>query len=120
MRNAVIRLSLCLILSALVLWGGCVSCPQYFVSPVSGTHDCCHPDGGCKDKTSHPAKSTNCSFQQAAIKRVDGSQPILQEVSATSLPAAIEDNSGYAKQLASRGPYVPFADLNLLHSVLRI
>lgn len=32
-----------------LLWGGCISCEQYFTFGKS--HGCCNPDGHCKTKT---------------------------------------------------------------------
>jgi hypothetical protein len=44
---------LSLLLVTTLLWGGCVSCEQYFMFGQS--HGCCNPDGHCKKKA--PVKS---------------------------------------------------------------
>ena len=44
---------LSLLLVTTFLWGGCVSCEQYFTFGQS--HGCCNPDGHCKSKV--PAKN---------------------------------------------------------------
>jgi hypothetical protein len=40
---------LSLLLVTTLLWGGCISCEQYFMFGQS--HGCCNPDGHCKRKT---------------------------------------------------------------------
>ena len=37
-----------MLLATTLIWGGCVSCEQYFMFGKS--HDCCNPDGHCKTK----------------------------------------------------------------------
>ncbi len=44
---------LALLLVTTLVWGGCISCDQYFMWP--GAKSCCTPDGHCKTKTT-PAK----------------------------------------------------------------
>jgi hypothetical protein len=39
---------LSLLLVTTLLWGGCVSCEQYFM--FGQPHGCCNPDGHCKRK----------------------------------------------------------------------
>jgi hypothetical protein len=39
---------LSLLLVTTLLWGGCISCEQYFMFGQS--HGCCNPDGHCKKK----------------------------------------------------------------------
>jgi hypothetical protein len=37
-----------LVLAATLIWGGCISCEQYFMFGTSKA--CCNPDGRCKTK----------------------------------------------------------------------
>jgi hypothetical protein len=46
---------LSLLLVTTLLWGGCISCEQYFMFGES--HGCCNPDGHCKQKA--PAKDAS-------------------------------------------------------------
>jgi hypothetical protein len=46
---------LSLLLLTILIWGGCISCEQYFM--WAGTKSCCAPDGHCKTKT--PAQQTS-------------------------------------------------------------
>ena len=41
---------LSLLLVTTLVWGGCISCEQYFMWP--GAKSCCAPNGHCKTKTS--------------------------------------------------------------------
>lgn len=43
---------LSLLLLATFVWGGCISCEQYFMWP--GAKSCCSPNGYCKTKTPTP------------------------------------------------------------------
>jgi hypothetical protein len=45
---------LSLLLVTTLLWGGCISCEQYFMFGQS--HGCCNPDGHCKRKA--PVKNS--------------------------------------------------------------
>ena len=45
---------LSLLLVTTFLWGGCISCEQYFM--FGGAKDCCAPDGHCKSKV--PVENT--------------------------------------------------------------
>ena len=40
---------LSLLVVTTLIWGGCISCEQYFMWP--GVKSCCAPDGHCKTKT---------------------------------------------------------------------
>jgi hypothetical protein len=47
-RRALASSLLSLLLVTTLVWGGCVSCEQYFM--FGGAKDCCAPDGHCKSK----------------------------------------------------------------------
>jgi hypothetical protein len=47
-RRTLIRSLLSLLLLTTFVWGGCISCEQYFMWP--GAKGCCAPDGHCKTK----------------------------------------------------------------------
>jgi hypothetical protein len=51
-RRALASSFLSLLLVTTLVWGGCISCEQYFMWP--GVKSCCAPNGHCKTKT--PAK----------------------------------------------------------------
>jgi hypothetical protein len=46
------NLLLSLLLLTTSVWGGCISCEQYFMFP--GVKNCCSPNGRCKTKTPAP------------------------------------------------------------------
>jgi hypothetical protein len=52
-RRAFASSLLSLLLLSTLVWGGCISCEQYFMWP--GAKGCCAPDGHCKTKNA-PAK----------------------------------------------------------------
>jgi hypothetical protein len=47
---------LSLLLVATFLWGGCVSCEQYFMFPGKQLHACCNKSGQCERPGKTPAK----------------------------------------------------------------
>jgi hypothetical protein len=120
-----------LLLTASLLWGGCLSCSQYFMFPVSGARHCCMPSSGCKDnkdsnnkpKKSPSSQPQDCTLQQIVIaKQVTAVDripnvvflpltPLLETSNALSLPPQ-------AIRILSDPGSPP--DLHLLHSVFRI
>jgi hypothetical protein len=55
-RRAFASSILSLLLFGTLVWGGCISCEQYFMWP--GAKSCCSPDGHCKTKTPKQQSST--------------------------------------------------------------
>ena len=55
---------LSLLLLSTLVWGGCISCEQYFMWP--GAAGCCSPDGHCKSKTPTP-RSADRECKQIAF-----------------------------------------------------
>ena len=53
MRRALANSLLSLLMLATLVWGGCISCDEYFMWP--GAKSCCAPNGRCKTKKT-PAK----------------------------------------------------------------
>jgi len=49
---------LSLLLVTTLVWGGCVSCEQYFMFGQS--RGCCNPDGHCNRKAPHSNNSRDC------------------------------------------------------------
>lgn len=52
-----------LLLLTTLIWGGCLSCEQYFMWP--GAKSCCSPDGHCKTKT--PPQNSDRECKQIAF-----------------------------------------------------
>lgn len=68
MLRALASLLFSLLLLTTLVWGGCVSCEQYFMfGPSRG---CCNPDGHCKGKVPHTNSSRDC--RQIAFERQKG------------------------------------------------
>jgi hypothetical protein len=62
------NLLLSLLLVAMLLWGGCVACPQFFQSPVV-KKSCCDPAGRCKRTKTDPSQEKPCQFQQLELQQ---------------------------------------------------
>jgi hypothetical protein len=112
-----------IVLTATMLWGGCLSCSQYFMFPMFPTaraKSCCLPSGGCKDKPAKSSSQAECVIQAMAPAKA----PAVPLSSFTVLPASAPVLRVAARLDARRddGPSHQTSppDLFLLHSVFRI
>ena len=115
-----------LLLMATLLWGGCLSCAQYFMFPSMSAKICCMPSGECKkEKHSKPSSPEECRIQPLAFAK------------AAATPERVSILSGFMA-LSAQAPTPPASlladfrektclayqasppDLCLLHSALRI
>ena len=63
---------LSLLMLATLVWGGCISCDEYFMWP--GAKSCCSPGGHCKTKAPPPHQKPNRECKQIAFdhqKQID-------------------------------------------------
>ena len=58
MRRAIASSLLSLLLLTTLMWGGCISCEQYFMLP--GVKSCCAPDGHCKTPAKQKSQAPEC------------------------------------------------------------
>jgi hypothetical protein len=110
---------LSLLLAATLLWGGCISCEQYFM--VKGSKDCCNPDGHCKTK--NPVKgSVDRECKQIAFdhqKSIDLHVDLPVVAILTIEPLGLEISTlqpSYEARPVDTSP----PDLQLLHSTFLI
>jgi hypothetical protein len=77
------NLLLSVLLTATLLWGGCVACPQYFQAPLT-KKSCCTPTGQCKNTKQGTSQQKPCQFQQLELqKKLPAAVPVM----AVALPA---------------------------------
>jgi hypothetical protein len=118
MLRTAIHVGFALLLAVTLVWGGCISCSQYFM--FAGSRDnCCHPSGHCGKV---PAPARDCNIQpMAVVKAPSLAAPAL---SAAVLPAAIAVPASPAGAGVSGAALPPSdaspPDLCLRHSILRI
>ena len=71
MLRCVARLVFATLLLASWLYGGCLSCDQYFMIPAADGHNCCDPAGGCKPESrmppEHKHEGRDCVQQAFAL-----------------------------------------------------
>lgn len=121
-RRALASSLLSLLLVTSLVWGGCISCEQYFMWP--GVKSCCTPGGHCKTKQSPAKKDSGPECKQLAFedhKSLDhhfdlpavdtAAVPVAQPVLATEAVA----HRPSLELLAASPP-----DLQILHSTFRI
>ena len=59
--------TLSLLMFTTLLWGGCISCDQFFMVGSTATN-CCDPDGHCKDESSPTRSDLSKECKQIAIE----------------------------------------------------
>jgi hypothetical protein len=116
-----------LMFMATLLWGGCVSCPQFFMFPFGAEKICCKTLGTCgQAPSSNKASAEQCRIQPAALAVA----PALPQHVSVLLPWHLivpcdTHNSRWKLQFGTRRQVLFFIqgsppDLRLLHSVFRI
>jgi hypothetical protein len=65
-RKVIVNAALSLLLLSTLVWGGCVSCEQFFMWP--GAKGCCAPDGHCKTKKTPTEKRAATPCMQMAFE----------------------------------------------------
>jgi hypothetical protein len=118
-RRAFASSLLSLLLLATLVWGGCISCEQYFM--FGGAKSCCSPNGHCKTKTPTPQNS-NRDCKQIAFdhhKSLDLHMDLpAMAVAKLELPA---HPIATLEPWPGRDPIEPSPpDLEILHSTFRI
>src|SRR5262249_39163713 len=116
--RAASNLFLCLLLATTLIWGGCISCEQYFM--LGAAKDCCNPHGHCKKKsTGNTSISRDCS--QIAFEHQNGIDSHIAPAVSVGL---IELPLPTVSPLQRVHWTVPMdsspPDLQLLHSTFRI
>jgi hypothetical protein len=118
--------AMAVVLTATLLWGGCLSCAQYFMFPSISAKTCCMPSGHCEDKGSKPSSNEECRIQSLSAAET-GPVPAGASIPVSfvdSLPA-LAPASTVPLRLAAWGraispnQFIP-PDLCLLHSVFRV
>jgi hypothetical protein len=110
---------LSLLVVTTLLWGGCVSCEQYFM--WSGAKSCCSPDGHCKTK-SPDGKKERVDCKQIAFEHQRAIDASLDMPVANAVLLEAPVQQGYlAEPGALAGPIDPSPpDLQVLHSTFLI
>lgn len=66
-----------LLLLATTMWGGCVSCDQFFMWRSTAS-SCCSPSGHCKSKTRHSKGVLSAFHSKAPVKTAPPAKPQAQ------------------------------------------
>ena len=118
-RRALASSLLSLLLLATLVWGGCISCEQFFTWPSVKT--CCGANGKCKTKKSEPSRSSReCKqiafeHQKSSCLQVD--LPVVAVIRSDFLPRIAEPFTRWS-WLHLIGPSPP--DLQALRSTFLI
>ena len=121
MLRTLANITLSLLLVVTLLWGGCLSCSQYFMFANSST-GCCNPTGHCGKTPTTPA-SKDCHIQALALTKTYAAsgQPSLPAVTVPVVPVVADQPSVFTTRPLALVPLQASPpDLCLLHSVFRI
>jgi hypothetical protein len=119
--------TLAILLTATLLWGGCLSCANYFMLPSISTADCCAPTSHCKEKNKPaPSSQEGCRIQAVAPSKAGPIVPHTPVLFAHFTPVivpvgiwAVSSAHAVSAPAVPPGNFSP-PDLCLLHSVFRI
>lgn len=118
--RTLVNIAFSLLLVATLVWGGCLSCSQYFMFANSSS-GCCHPSGHCSKTPQVPA-SKECHIQPfAATKSFAAPDP--QSLPAVAAPVVLMADQASVfntRPLAFVPRQASPPDLCLLHSVFLI
>ena len=109
-----------MLLVTTLVWGGCVSCEQYFMWP--GVKSCCSPDGHCKTKKAPTKQDSSRECKQIAFdhqKSIDHhiDLPVIPAVP-IDLPSRMIEAFAHWHRTNPIEPSPP--DLQVLHSTFLI
>lgn len=116
--RAVSSAIICGLLVATLIWGGCISCDQFFM--FSGSHNCCNPDGHCKKEPGKNSSGRECkqiAFDHQKAFDLHFDLPVVAVVK-IELPIAASETSHYSHRPALIDSSPP--DLQIVNSVFLI
>ena len=114
-----------MLLTATLLWGGCLSCEQYFMMPGAQAGHCCAPSGECKRTPNHGSPAKDCSFQSFVLEQKAASPDHAAILISSVLATTVYDSAFFLPQFtlsylsASRGHRSP-PNFFSLHPVFRV
>ena len=109
---------LSLLMVVTLLWGGCVSCPQFFMFQVEAEKSCCNNDGQCE----RPTKTTPSKECKRMPLEPQGFASAHADLAVAGVvTTAVTDLSVLEACSAAPHPEAPVSehsppDLNVLHS----
>ena len=119
-RRAFANSLLSLLMLATFVWGGCISCDEYFMWP--GAKSCCSPNGHCKTKQSPTKQKPGRECTQIAFdhhKTIDHhiDLPLVAAVEMV-VPLPVAESVEHWQGFGRVEPSPP--DLQVLHSTFLI
>jgi hypothetical protein len=117
--RALISSALSIVVLITLLWGGCISCPQFFMFNAQAEKDCCNDAGQC-ERPSNNTPVKECKRMPLELKGFSSALAVAQ-VTTDILPLAP------TLRLTMAAPHVETAadehsppDLSVLHSAFLI
>jgi hypothetical protein len=111
---------LSLLLTLTLLWGGCISCEQFFMWP--GAKTCCQPNGHCKTKDAPARQTSNRDCKQIAFDGQSSAVGLLDLPAITVFKIDVPVRAVRASVPSYRAVVIGLSppDLQLLHSTFLI
>ncbi len=109
------------LLTAALLWGGCVACSPLATQGAAGS-GCCEPSGRCKTPVPADPSHQHCTGPAIALERysIQQDEPALQHAVAAASPLPIVSSALEFASTPRRLPMAPGPQLYRLHSTFRI
>ena len=115
---------LSLLMVATLLWGGCISCPQFFMFPTAekAEKSCCQKNGQCERpaKTAPAKECKRMPLEPQGFASAHADLAVVPVIaSAVVLPPLLDYSSAAPRPEAPISDHSP-PDLNVLHSTFVI
>jgi hypothetical protein len=120
-RRAFASSLLSFLLLGTLVWGGCISCDDYFMWP--GAKSCCSPDGHCKTKKPPTKQDPGRQCKQIDLdhkKSVDHHLDLAVIVAAAQVASPIRTAEACARRHGTNPIEPSPPDLQVLHSTFLI
>jgi hypothetical protein len=111
------------LLAVTLVWGGCLSCSQYFMFPGAKA-PCCNPAGHCRRMPAQNSAPKDCTIQSIELPTAlpDASAHFSLPVAGVALALAVQNPASdtNARPLPTFPPKESPLDLCLRNSVFRV
>lgn len=121
MLQALANSVLSLLMVLTLLWGGCISCPQFFMF-AKAEKSCCKKDGRCERPTKN-APVKECKQMPLELQELGAAHAelaVAEGLDSTILFSTVLGPGSEAPRIQTLGSDHSPPDLNLLHSTLII
>ena len=89
LRRTIVRYLMAFLAATTLMWGGCLSCPQFFGPTINAHKSCCNPHGSCKEKPGSQKAARECTIQPAVPTGTKATEASIRSLATVIVPVAI-------------------------------